>query len=467
MTVTALHRGSIATAVGVALHLLVCRLTGATPWTDLLAEWIMARTPHAWSLWLLANLGELAKPFALTGGLSLLGAAATLAAVAPGWTGSVIALAFGYVYHAVFGVPWTPQSLSFWLPVAAVLGRPEIGATAPNRRGALSALMGGAVVVVAAEGYWRELRLAAKAVPARYLWAWSPPQDDFRRGWVRPAVTAVGKHYTMSKNSADPSPDPSTWKLTLQLPSGSEQSFTLADLLTLPRTERYVTLRCVSNTLTSDLMSTAAWNCIRLSQLLPREAVPPGAIEVVFLGLDGHGDSLPLDLAYAEETVLALGMNGETLSRAHGFPVRLLSPRYYGFKSVKWISEIRFVTEPYFGTWPRMGYTREPVVKTASHIDRVRTADGMVRVGGVSFAGVRGIRSVQVRTGDSPWHDAVLESRLSPYTWTRWYAEFPASGPVRHVEVRAMDGSGRWQDTEETPIFPAGVGGPTVRKVDS
>ena len=38
--------------------------------------------------------------------------------------------------------------------------------------------------------------------------------------------------------------------------------------------------------------------------------------------------------------LLALRMNGTTLDRTHGFPTRLIAPRYYGFKTVKWISEI-------------------------------------------------------------------------------------------------------------------------------
>lgn len=182
------------------------------------------------------------------------------------------------------------------------------------------------------------------------------------------------------------------------------------------------------------------------------------------IGVDGHGDSFPLDYAFAEETLLALGMNGSTLNRTHGFPLRLLVPKYYGFKNVKWIGEIRFTSKPFYGTWPKMGYTKEPVIHTCSHIDRiVPTADGLL-VGGVSFAGSRGIRTVRVRADEGNWVSAELEQPLSPYTWTRWRVLIPVR-TASTVEAQAQDGIGNWQAGQESPLFPNGVAGPTVRRV--
>src|SRR5690349_14281441 len=106
-------------------------------------------------------------------------------------------------------------------------------------------------------------------------------------------------------------------------------------------------------------------------------------------------------------------MNGKTLDRTHGFPLRLIVPRYYGFKNVKWIGEIAFMRQPYVGTWPKLGYTKEPVVHTTSHIDRIVREGALLRVGGVAFAGDRGIRAVQVRAGSGAWIDARLEEPLS------------------------------------------------------
>ena len=85
-------------------------------------------------------------------------------------------------------------------------------------------------------------------------------------------------------------------------------------------------------------------------------------------------------------------------------------------------------------------------------------------MGGVSFAGVRGIQAVRLRAGQGEWNDALLEKPLSPYTWTRWQGAVPDLG-VNEVEARALDGTGRWQEAEEGPLFPTGVTGPTIRRI--
>ena len=268
----------------------------------------------------------------------------------------------------------------------------------------------------------------------------------------------------MSKNTVDPATNPDTWRLKITENGRLLRQFTYRELLSLPRTERYITLRCVSNTLKSDLMGTAAWSGIHLSQLADRAALAPDIIEAAIIGVDGHGDSLRLDYAFGDETILALGMNGRTLDRVHGFPIRLLVPRYYGFKNVKWISEIAFVRTPYFGTWPKLGYTKEPAVHTASHIDKIQNTGTSLKAGGVSFAGTRGIKAVRVRADQGPWVDATLDEKLSPFCWTRWAVELPATH-ARQIEAQALDGEGNWQEPVEGPLFPNGVTGPTIRSI--
>jgi hypothetical protein len=268
----------------------------------------------------------------------------------------------------------------------------------------------------------------------------------------------------MSKNTVDPAPSPETWRLRITADGRTVREIAYAELLAMPRIDRYATLRCVSNTLQSDLMGTALWSGVRLHQLVSRESIPSGVAEVAVVGVDGHGDSLPVDYAFSEHVLFALGMNGKTLDRTHGFPVRMLCPRYYGFKNVKWIAEIAFTSKPYVGTWPKMGYTKEPVVHTASHIDRVVPRDGALHVGGVSFAGDRGVSRVMVRADDGAWKDAILERALSAYTWNRWHARLDVASATR-IAARALDGTGNWQDSKEGPLFPDGIRGPTVRRL--
>ena len=127
-------------------------------------------------------------------------------------------------------------------------------------------------------------------------------------------------------------------------------------------------------------MGTAQWAGIHLSQLIDPRSLPANIMEAAFIGVEGHDDSLTLDCAFGADSLLAIGMNGKTLSRTHGFPIRLLAPGYYGCRNVKWLGEIRFVSKPYYGTWQRLGYTKEPLIHIASHFDHMRRA-GSSRTG--------------------------------------------------------------------------------------
>ncbi len=330
-------------------------------------------------------------------------------------------------------------------------------------RAGLPLAMGAGVIAVAAESFLRNQVLAERATQPTDLFPFQPPAErqTFGAGLVRKDVTPVREFYGMSKDSVDPVIDARTWRLNVTVDGRVIQSFGYGDLLALQRQVRYVTLRCISNTLQSDLMGTAEWMGVQLSQLVEQAALPPGIVECAFIGSEGHDDSLKIDYAYGAETLLALGMNGKTLSRTHGFPIRLLAPRYYGCRNVKWISEVRFVREPYYGTWQRLGYTNEPVIHIASHIDRMRRSGPLVEFGGVSFAGSRGIRAVRVRANGGPWEAAQLEPALSPFTWTRWTAQLRAGEGAR-IEANAQDSCGAWQELAAGNPFPNGPHGPTI-----
>jgi DMSO/TMAO reductase YedYZ molybdopterin-dependent catalytic subunit len=483
---TAIERGSLATAIGLVVHYLCSYLFGIPLYTEVIGEWIMARTPNTYSVLLLETMGAWAKPFALTGGLFALGFAMTILALVARtgrdqWSVLInlvllmgLKTAYGIIFE--YRIPSDPLSMidlkynlgpySFWAPayVALFYAAPRVETFSPSRRRLLSAVMSSTTLAVAVEGYLRDARLAARAAKPFDLWKFIPPRDNFHH-LARKAITAVGIHYTMSKNSVDPTIDPATWRLKFTVDGKEILSLSYLQLLQAKRQQRYVTLRCISNTLKSDLMGTAEWSGFPLRQIIDGSNLPPTIKEVAFIGVDGHGDSLPLDYALSDEVFLALGMNGQSLTRAHGFPIRMLCPRYYGFKNVKWIGEIAFVSEPYYGTWPKMGYTKEAKTNIASYIDKATPTE----VVGVSFAGSRGIKTVQVRLLDSngtpgEWQDATLENPLSPYCWTRWKIAIAAPNST-HAEARAQDSTGAWQATEETKLFPSGVAGPTVRKI--
>lgn len=472
MIVRALRISSLAALVGLVFNYAAYLLLGAQLGTDAVAEWIMAETPSAWAVPILDRLGAWAKPWAATGGLATLGFLLFVCACCVMRWKSAGGLAFGavaYVASAVF--EWQASGVfAFLVPamfaVAAMAGNAQLFDPA-RRRLLTSAAMAAGTLAVAGESYVRNRRLAASATTPVPLFPFQPPAEEFATGLVRKAVTPVGQFYVMSKNAVDPAIDTRTWRLRIQVDGREIRRFTYEQLLAMPRQERYQTLRCISNTLKSDLMGTAAWSGIHLHQLVERAEVPAGVREAAILGVDGHGDSYQLDYAFSDEFLLALGMNGQTLTRDHGYPIRLLAPRYYGFKNIKWIGAVNFVSTPYFGTWPKRGFTKEPVIHTMSHIDRYRRDGARLSLGGVAFAGSRGIRRVEVRADGGAWQVATLENPLAGFTWTRWQAAVECPVGKHVIEARAQDGEGRWQATQEKIQFPDGVAGPTVRRIEA
>ena len=67
-------------------------------------------------------------------------------------------------------------------------------------------------------------------------------------------------------------------------------------------------------------------------------------------------DSLSLDQALLPDTLLALRMDGAPLSRPHGAPARVVIPRMYGYKGVKWLARIELVADQPEGYWEHLGY---------------------------------------------------------------------------------------------------------------
>ena len=456
---------SIAALVGLAFQYGAHYLFGTPLLTDQIAEWIMARTPSRYSVAILQYFGAWAKPSAVTGALALLGGCLTGVRVIPGRASScVVGMLCALAVARFFDYSSIAGGCAFWIPALAfavfAMRQAEAKPVSLERR---ALLMTGGVIAVAAESFFREEALARRARQPFDLFPYQPPLDraGFAPGLVRKAVTPLPEFYGMSKDTVDPIVDTQTWRLLITFDGKPIRQFTYGELLSLPKQIRYVTLRCISNTLKSDLMGTAIWAGVHLSQLIDRRSIPANTIEAAFIGVEGHDDSLRIDYAYSEEALLTLGMNGKTLNRTHGFPIRLLAPNYYGCRNVKWIREIRFVSTPYYGTWQRLGYTKEPVIHICSHIDRIHRDGPLVDFGGVSFAGTRGIKAVRVRANGGPWQAARLETALSPYTWTRWVAQLTASeGAV--IEANAQDDGGNWQKLAPEGPFPSGMSGPTI-----
>jgi DMSO/TMAO reductase YedYZ molybdopterin-dependent catalytic subunit len=279
-------------------------------------------------------------------------------------------------------------------------------------------------------------------------------------------ITDSRVFYRIDIDPIPPQIDLAHWTLNI---SGKVNSPFVVDqnsLMTLPVTDEYATLECVSNTIDppGGLISNAKWTGVNISTILKRAGVAPEAKYVVFHCADGYTVGVPLESALASGALLAFKMDDQPLPAEHGFPLRAIVPGIYGMMNAKWIREIELTDQVYLGYWQERGWTNDAMIKTTSLIYYPTVGaqvSGSIPIAGVAFAGDRGISRVEVSTdAGKTWNEALIKPPLSPYSWVLWALEWSPSNKGDHtILVRATDGTGQLQDPTSRPNFPDGATG--------
>lgn len=413
---------------------------------------------------------------------------------AAGWYGGFAALA------AVAGLaqPSNPAALAVVTPVLAagaglavlawlyrLMRAPERGEarSAPvateaalpvaGRRRLLIALAG-TTAAAATAGIGGRALLAARRRTIAPVGLPSPARTVTRPGpgaafdveGLSPVITPNHDFYRIDTALVVPRVDPARWRLKVVGMVEREVELTLDDLHRMTIVEDHVTLSCVSNEVGGDLVGNARWTGVPLEEVLQRAGVLPGAQQIVGRSVDGWTAGFPTGLASDGRTALvALGMNGQPLPAAHGFPARLVVAGLYGYVSAtKWLEEIELTTWDGFDAyWVPRGWAKEAPVKTQSRIDvprHGRRVDaGQVVVAGVAWAPTRGISAVEVRADEGAWQPCEVAEPLGDSSWVQWRITVDLADGEHLLAVRATDGTGQVQTAERSRPRPDGATG--------
>ncbi|MEU4151611.1 molybdopterin-dependent oxidoreductase [Streptomyces sp. NPDC026659] len=299
-----------------------------------------------------------------------------------------------------------------------------------------------------------------------------PARAGLRIPGISPFVTENTDFYRVDTALVVPKVDASTWRLRVHGRGVRRPAvFTYDSLLRRELIERDITLTCVSNEVGGPYTGTARWLGVRLADLLAECGVrPPSqggpADQLVARSVDGMTLGTPVeDVLDGRDAMLVLGMNGEPLPFAHGFPVRMVVPGLYGYVSAcKWIEDLELTTfDAYDPYWVKRGWARRAPVKTQSRIDTpkpfARPKAGPVMVAGVAWAQHRGIDKVEVRVDDGPWQEARLAEEAGRDTWRQWSFPWQATQGGHTLTVRATDRTGAVQTARRTRTVPDGADG--------
>ena len=293
---------------------------------------------------------------------------------------------------------------------------------------------------------------------------------------VNSEVTSNDSFYRVAIDIFDPSVEAATWSLSLGGLVTNPKSYTIDDLQNLTKVEQYDTFICVSNLINGGLISNAKWGGVRISDLLTSAGgVSPGAKYVVFHSVDGYSVGVPLARALSPSSMLAYEMNGVTLPQRHGYPLRAVIPGLYGMMSAKWVRQVELSDSVYLGFWQTRGWSNDATVNTVAFIRvpadgatvSLSQSGGSVVIGGVAFAGDRGISKVEVSVdGGSTWQAATLKPPESDLTWVLWAFQWNPKPGNYVIYARATDAQGALQTSAQADTFPSGATGYVISTVN-
>ncbi|MEO8716875.1 MAG: sulfite oxidase [Burkholderiales bacterium] len=316
-------------------------------------------------------------------------------------------------------------------------------------------------------------------------------------------VTPVGLHYCLIHFDI-PELAPPAWKLQVGGLVQRPLELSLEELRALPARTARVTLECAGNGRAQlsprypsipwieEGVSTAEWTGVSLGAVLDAAGLRANAREVVFWGADRGIDrglehpfarSLVPDEARRADVLLAYEMNGQPLPPQHGYPLRLVVPRWYGMASVKWLVRIEAIDRAFDGVQQAHSYHfRKAAGERGLPCTRMRVNSllappgvpdfytrrrvlqaGRVAIRGRAWSGEGAVARLEFAV-DGEWRDAQLDAPPSAYAWQSWSASWDAAAGEHELACRATDDRGNAQ-----PLAPpwdvTGFGNNAVQRV--
>ena len=298
-----------------------------------------------------------------------------------------------------------------------------------------------------------------------------------------------------------PTPDIRSESHRLQVDGAVKNPFSLTyrELRDMPAETRVATLECAGNGrafLSPSVpgaqwelgaVGNAEWTGVALTKLLDRAGLHENVCEIVLEGADqgtpvvhpmppgeiSYCRSLPRSKATRPGVLIAYQMNGHDLPRDHGYPVRAIVPGHYGMASVKWLTGIHAVTEPFQGYWQTSDYgywdysdgrpVRRPLgeMKVQAEIMRPAVYERLAPnqaypITGAAWAGEAETVRVEVSVdGGQTWTEARFLDPPQRYAWRRWKFDWVTpQKPGRYVLMaRAEDAQGRRQPDRHDPNY--------------
>lgn len=298
-------------------------------------------------------------------------------------------------------------------------------------------------------------------------------------GWTRPTFASE-----------------SEWSLTVKQGNSTIGTITWDDLMSAAATESVTILKTIECVLQSRVRVTATgftgnayWTGVPLRTLLDQVglnyAEGSGVQRILFSGADGFLNNIKPERILESEAMgliqplLVYEMNGRPLPPKHGFPVRLIIQEGFGYKNVKWLTEIQsFNFDGDFGTYQDQGFVDDGIMRVNSRstdlFDGREIQSGPTRISGFALSGYGPIDRVEISIdGEAPQNaelvplEEIQNSTSLPPTisqigndlaypfravWTPWRLDWEAPTGEHTIQIRAFDSEANVQPDVDNDI---------------
>ena len=167
-----------------------------------------------------------------------------------------------------------------------------------------------------------------------------------------PPGQKVTKRWPVLHEGRVPRFDPATWTFAVRGEVDRPAELSYDELKALAP----ITLRSDFHCVTGWSKLDNLWAGVQARTLLERAGLTDEAAFVSVVGERNYTANLPLEVLMDDDAILAWGHNGADLHPKHGYPLRLVVPHYYAWKSVKWVRRFDVLGQDERGYWEVRGY---------------------------------------------------------------------------------------------------------------
>jgi DMSO/TMAO reductase YedYZ molybdopterin-dependent catalytic subunit len=179
-------------------------------------------------------------------------------------------------------------------------------------------------------------------------------QDNlkFTRRDKLPPGQSVTEKWPVLHYGSIPSFDPATWDFNIWGLVKEPKRFSWEEFSALPTVEQVSDMHCV----TRWSKFGSRFEGIPIGELMKQVELLPEAKYVMVHADPGYTTNLPVEDLLDDDVMFVLKYEGQPLTPEHGYPVRLLVPKLYLWKSAKWVRGLEFMAEDQPGFWEQYGY---------------------------------------------------------------------------------------------------------------